>query len=134
MKFTFFRRDDNSDEGEQTHRLIFSLKIKQVNSKSNKYLKFDNGKWKYTNKMRRILMSDEMKGQTEMMAGAQLIIRWKIVASLFRIALKVARQVANVPLKQLKCLFFQRPSHQVRHLKFSHRMGRLSKRANTNEN
>jgi hypothetical protein len=73
-----------------------------------------------------------MKGQTEMLAGAQLIIRWKIVASLFRIAWKVARQLETVPLKQVKC-FFERPSYQVRHFEFSIQW-QLSKRANTNEN
>jgi hypothetical protein len=34
--------------------------------------------------MRRILMSDEMKGQIEMLAGAQLILRLKIGAFLFK--------------------------------------------------
>jgi hypothetical protein len=62
--------------------------------------------------MRRILMSDEIKGQIEMLAGAQLICRYNIVAFfLFGFFSKqLACQVASVSTAE-RFIFF--PQRQV---------------------
>jgi hypothetical protein len=63
--------------------------------------------------MRRILMSDEMKGQIEMLAGAQLILRLKIGAFLFESCTSSRKCSIGIA----EWLFLHRPSYQVRHFK-----------------
>ncbi len=79
--------------------------------------------------MRRILMSDAMKCQIEMLAGAQLILRLKIGAVLF----KSCTSSRNFSIKTAEVFVFPTTLPPSASFQIWHRIGRGWKRANTSE-
>jgi hypothetical protein len=125
IKTTFQKLDPNKNKSPKYAIYLFRARrrsrrgrtnpspilVENKSGQSNKYLKFKYGKWNNIPiRWDAFWWATKWKGRFKgWLMWLNWIFRWKNGASLFRIASEVARQVANVPLKQLKCLFFQRP-------------------------